>query len=784
MEKVKNALTATMLDNENNSREKIVLSLNFKSLFAIVCSVLFSSVSVFSAMSPFGIAFYTAVFSKNSWIINFITATLSYIVFSPVSRGVYVASLMLITAVFAAFDFGDNAFKKGGISSAIFFASKTFSLALGGFVLYDFFALFIESALIFLSVYIFSYGFNLLCSLKHRSLVSSAESLCTMSLLGIFALSLSSFPEIYGFKLSNVLSILVIYIFCLGGINGGGVIMGVLFGAIGSISSELFYSYTASYAFGALLASAFAAYGRAGISLGFVIANTAASLLLSNGSDVSGVLYDSLAASAVFIFIPSSFCKHLTSVFDKSRKTVSDDSIAMYHSGENIRLRLSEMSNSFKELSSLYDAGTVNRDLGRDYVKNKFDSVIASACIACPNKKKCFGTASSQGYAHMKQMLDTSFKNGRLSPKTLPAEFTKLCRRCDSFCEKFNAMFAVIKTEKQWVAKINDSRQLISDQLLAISQSLKKEAKSYEYHTSPAFEEKLWSELDKARLAPSELSAKRDKNGNFIVNLSYKPDMLGENIIPKLTELIGELSSCAVCSSPPERWGDFVCYSFYPIKSYSVNVGYASKPKSGESVSGDNFAVIERSFDSITAMLSDGMGSGLQAGAQSSLGIELMQKFMKLGFDCDTAVRLINSSLLLKSSRESFTTIDLCRVNINDASISFTKLGAAKSYIKSADGISAVGGGNLPVGILREVQSDKHMIPINSDTIVVMLSDGVADISLKNEKLHGWIEHSLNSIQSTNPQLIASKLMERALSLQSGEASDDMTVMVLSIKKV
>lgn len=781
MEKVKNIPSVLALDKESNS-EKIVFSLSFRAVFAFLCSVLFSSVSVFSAMAPFGIAFYTAVFSRKSWIVNFFGAAVSYFLFSSEGTGVYTASLMLITAVLATFDFADTFIKKGVVASVIFFAAKLLSLFAGEFILYDFFALIIETSLVLLSVYIFGHGFDLLCSLNKRSLVSSGESICTMSFLSLIALSMSSLPPVYGFKLSNVLSILIIYIFCLGGINGGGVIMGVLFGAVGSISSELFYSYTGSYAFGALLASVFSCYGKAGIALGFVIANTSASLLLSSAGDVSMVLYDSILASVIFMLIPSDICNHLTAVFDKSRRT--SEPLYAVSSRDDIKLRLGHMSESFKELSMLYDTGSAKRELGRDYIKNKFDSVIASACIACPNKKKCFGTSSSQGYRHMKQMLDTSFKSGRVSPKSLPAEFASVCRRCDSFCEKFNSMFEVIKTEKQWVAKINDSRQLISEQLLAISQSLEKEAKSYDYHTSPAFEEKLWSELDKERLAPSALSAKRDKNGSFIVHLSYKSDEVGEDIISRLASLIEGVSSSAVCSAPPERHGDVISYTFYPVNSYSVSIGYATKPKQGEAVSGDNFGIIEHSPDSITAMLSDGMGSGAKAGEQSSFGIKLMQKFMGLGFDCDTAVRLINSSLLLKSARESFTTIDLCRVNMNDAEISFTKLGASKSYIKSAEGITSVGGGNLPVGILREVQSDKHMMPINSDTVVVMLSDGVGDIALKNEKLSGWIESTLEEIQSSNPQLIASKLMKRALSLQNGEANDDMTIMVLSIKKV
>ena len=119
-----------------------------------------------------------------------------------------------------------------------------------------------------------------------------------------------------------------------------------------------------------------------------------------------------------------------------------------------------------------------------------------------------------------------------------------------------------------------------------------------------------------------------------------------------------------------------------------------------------------------------------------------------------------------------------------DAGVSFIKLGAASSYIKTNDKITAVSGSSLPAGILREIEVEKHFLSITGDTVIVIMSDGVADISLKNPACDGWVEKELESVNTANPQIIATRLIDKAVRLQKNQVHDDMTVAVLSVKKV
>ena len=183
-------------------------------------------------------------------------------------------------------------------------------------------------------------------------------------------------------------------------------------------------------------------------------------------------------------------------------------------------------------------------------------------------------------------------------------------------------------------------------------------------------------------------------------------------------------------------------------------------------------------------ILSDGMGSGEEAASQSRETVALMENLLRCGFECELCTDSINSSLILKGEKESFSTLDLCVVDLSLSSLSFMKLGATASYIKSDGKVFKVKARSLPAGILTNTEPEKHMLSFESDTIVLIMSDGITDISLKNPEAEGWIEKELAGISSkTNPQMIARKILDKAISF-SGGTSDDMTVIVACILKV
>ncbi len=783
MEKVSETHSSVMVSSPREEYGKIVLKLNYKSIFEMIFCFLFTQTAVFSQMLPLGVAFYGSVFSKKNWVLNYLACVLSVLFFVKDSPGIYIAVFTLVSLVMALFDYELWGYRVNILLAVPFFVLKLFSLIGKGFIAYDIFALVLETAIVFAAAYVFQKGFPLIASISKRSFISTSEMLCSFVFMSLSAMAVSEFEPIYGVTVSGVVSILMIYIFSLGGINGGAVILGVLLGTIGSLKLESFGLTTATYAFGALLASSFCSYGKIGVVLGFVISNTAASIILSDASRIAVSIYDSLAAAVMFAFIPQKFCTHISGFFSKGNSGYKNNSIFLNRSRERITSRLDEMSQSFCDLAKCYNSSLAPRELGRDYIMSKFREVTKISCMGCPSKQSCFDTASSKGYHHMAKMLETAFKCGKITPHTMPAGFKSNCRRCDSFAEKFNSVFDIIKTERMWLSKLNDTRQLISRQLLAISDALITEKEKCSLSIDQRCEELLWAELDKEMLFPKSLTAEFSDGARFIITVVYPQKNVKSNTSTQTMEVLSRVLSKKLSASEPKVMGEDVVYSFYPAHKYEVSVGFASKAKDGEKKCGDSIGFINTDSKIFYAVLSDGMGSGEAAQKESQDAINLMEKFIRAGFDSDTAVRLINSSLLLKSSRDSFSTVDLCKCDLSDALITFTKLGSACSYIKSDGKISNISGYSLPAGILKDIEIENHYLSVNTDTLIVMLSDGIGDIAIKNKDMDGWIEKELSNITTDNPQIIASQLMKKAVKLQNGRVHDDMTVIVIGVNR-
>lgn len=782
MEKAHRMSTDVILSKTKDGCEKILFNISFKSVLNILLCIMFSSASIFSGMAPFGIAFYTCVFQKKGWLTLYLASSVSVLFFKIPTPLIYIASLTLITAIKAVADYRHKLFS-GIVSSASFFALKLCYIAVSGFVFYDFFSLIVETALLFFSVLVFEKGWPVIADITKRSYISSFESISAIGFLSLLVLSLTSFPDIWGFGVANVFSVFLIYIFSLSGINGEAVSLGVLLGCVGALKAGDISGVYAGFPFGALMASVFAPFGKIAVVLGFAIANTASGIILADASQVAVSIYDSLMAALIFILTPQKFCFAFSEIFKKNRLS-SGDNLKNSRVSDVMSRRLEEMSSSFRELSQIYGQSTVKKDLGYEYVISKFRQITNSACVACPLKTDCFKKKDSKGYRYMAKMLETSFKNGKISPETLPSGFKSRCSRQESFCREFNSVFSLIKTEKMWLAKLNDSRMLISDQLLAVADTISEEKERCTSSIDTVLEETLRAEMDKACINPVEVIAEKDAYGDFCISLKFKEAKLRSDTLCEISKIIFSITGKRASCSSPVRQGETVSYRFYPARSFTASVGYASGTKDGESLSGDSFSFFSSDGNNIHIILSDGMGSGEAAKKQSNMTVDLLEKFLKAGFKSDTSVRLINSSLLLKSSKDIFSTIDLCSLNLYNASVSFIKLGAASSYIKSEGKVTSVSGASLPAGIVREIDVEKHYLSITGDTVILIMSDGIADISLKYPAYDGWIEKELESIESINPQIIASRIMRKASSLLNEQIHDDMTVIAVSVKKV
>ena len=96
--------------------------------------------------------------------------------------------------------------------------------------------------------------------------------------------------------------------------------------------------------------------------------------------------------------------------------------------------------------------------------------------------------------------------------------------------------------------------------------------------------------------------------------------------------------------------------------------------------------------------ISDGMGSGTQANKSSKTVISMLEKLLTNGFDKETSIGLINSSINLNSNEETYATIDISIINLENGNVEFVKNAACPTFIKSNKNVEVVKSVSFPAG--------------------------------------------------------------------------------------
>lgn len=224
--------------------------------------------------------------------------------------------------------------------------------------------------------------------------------------------------------------------------------------------------------------------------------------------------------------------------------------------------------------------------------------------------------------------------------------------------------------------------------------------------------------------------------------------------------------------------------TFYYVEEarFHVLTGVAKATKETERISGDNYAFFEANMGNLTVVLSDGMGSGEKANNDSTMVVELMQKFLEAGFQMETAIQMINSALLAGGENANMSTLDLCSMDLYSGECHFVKVGSASSYIKRQHLVDRISSGNLPMGVFKKPDLEAVGRTLMDGDYIVMISDGVLD-ALSQGIGEDMLSELIGNTNLENPGEMANAILNFCIHQSRGKIRDDMTVLVIGIWK-
>lgn len=250
-------------------------------------------------------------------------------------------------------------------------------------------------------------------------------------------------------------------------------------------------------------------------------------------------------------------------------------------------------------------------------------------------------------------------------------------------------------------------------------------------------------------------------------------------------EIISEALGCnyrVAASSRMIIHREYSIVMFEEDTHYRYLTGVKRLAKEGQQVSGDNFSQLELKNGQLLMMLADGMGSGEEASRQSERLVDLLEEMLEAGFRKESAIEILNELVTAAGQGERFATLDLCMVDLYSGVGEFLKMGASTTFIKRGEWIESLQSTTLPVGIQEQTELDAVRKKFYHGDMIVMVSDGVLD-GIIFENKEECLKEMLLEINTKNPQELAEELLDRVKKLNRGSMRDDATVLVLGIWK-
>ena len=574
-----------------------------------------------------------------------------------------------------------------------------------------------------------------------------------------------------------------VYVLCIVAFKGGpsmAAAAGMLLGLFLHLAGYWDSSWAAILGLAGLGGGFAKQWGRPAVIAGVGILGGLAVFVLARSWIGYSMVYALTAGGMAFILTPQSFYFNVASAINPVLDSADD---YMDKIKEETTRRLDSFASAFEKLADTFSGlSKPKTGLNKHDISLLVDDVATRACSACPQQEWCWEDDLYNTHQQIYSMLNACSQRGTATVEDMHKKFRTDCKQPETLAGELNAVYNVYRNDLLWHNRISETRELISQQLHGVSGIVK--CLSDEIDMSLRFHEGLEEEMILALLRQkvevSSVIVLEDNAGKYKVSISHKACMRKKSCAKEMLPVLNSVlkRKMRIEGADCDIRGGMCRIRFMEDQKLRLTSGVAHRAKKATKGSGDSYSAIELRNGSYLLALSDGMGSGERAGRESAATVGLLEDFIESGFDKELAVRMINTVLVLKSNEESFSTLDICAVDLYTGQAEFIKIGAAEAYVIRNGQVAIIRSSSLPIGMLNDVDLEVTTRQLQHDDIIVMATDGVTTAG-EDEY---WVKDALKDCRYSNPQDVADYLLsEAAKRSDSGTLKDDMTVLAARV---
>ena len=814
-------------ENSNNRIQQI-LKKNFSipNIIIYVLSFMLSLVGgtdsvLFTNMAPFGCAITAASFGAG---IPAATVCLVTIIGTAIKTGgsgllFYILTLLIFIAFILIKrpieqEDKNEKLKVGLQMTFAVFTVQMVKMLFKGFLVYDL----LYNIMITISTYILYKVFvNSLIVFKEFEVkkVFSIEEIMGASVILAIAVNALGKLSIFGFSIRNILSILIVL--AMGWKNGmlvGGT-TGITIGMIVGILTGQEPLMIAAYAISGMIAGLLNRLGRVGVVVGFIIGNIVLSYI-ANGNTIEIIKFQEILIAALgLLAIPRTY-KIEISDFISNTKLLPENTIRTLEENKETINRLNNMSNTISQMAKEYEnaAATIvtDEELEKQEKANQelFEEELYNN-LEGKEENLLYNEIYNNNENIIEEIFEILITKEVITGKDIVSIFANHNNyiigfspdlKEDDYIAKndinemvraINSSYRISKLNFIWKKKLDENKKTMSSQLNGVSEALSNLATQITKEENDIYKqqkEQIRKLLEEKEIELKDITIKQEESEKYLVNLytgvceTVDGKECGAKKIARIlakvlnSKMILQKQKCGLREN-----NDTCVYTFTSEDKYTVQVGIAKSKKANSIISGDTTLQTRLEDGKYLLAISDGMGSGPEARKSSKIAIKMLERLLQSGFNNDTALKLINTTVSANTDEDMYATLDVSILDLFKGNMKFIKNGACPTFIKRNGSVEVLKAVTLPTGILENIDLIEYNYDLKDGDIVIMCSDGILDSNKQYMNRELWIQEILEEIETDDAQRIADIILNESIDNDFGEEKDDMTVIAYKIHK-
>ena len=603
---------------------------------------------------------------------------------------------------------------------------------------------------------------------------SVTKSLNLLGLRGVFAavlfvfltLSLCSVP--FPLDLGRVFASVVILYFAKKYRAVGGAVVGVLTSCAVALFDPRLAANTLIMASSGLICGALFTLSDLAAIAAFIISTVISLTAVGINSDTFVMFWDVIVGSAVSVLLPGELFKSGRALFTTSKSTV--DLV-----GQTASSRLGYAAKTISEVRR--DISFISCKIEDRYKHTPLSARVEQiACTECECYDICKRSNNTDLLKGLTTLESISKSYGEITLEDIE-NFLPCCTKKHLVEAAFITASDELAFESANDIGVAKLRELLCEQLLSMEELLNDMSlrvcriKEVDELLCERAKELFDISGCKGARVCVYTNENRRRFVEAFINGGFKSDMV--RLTVKLSDIVGcdmELPSISVM-------GKVTRLVFTEKPELEANISTFQASCCGGEYCGDTVDTLTLNESERYVILSDGMGTGERARLDSMFTVSLVRRLISSGLSMSCTERLINSALGVKSWDESFSTLDILKLDLFSHTASFLKAGAASSYIIREGSVIKVACRALPAGILTGADPDITRLKICPGDMIIVTSDGVDEsVVVDNDEL-------LDKISCSSPDIASRLVGESALKTSGESVSDDITVAAVRIDR-